>query len=99
MYVKQGSNVVFKCPYKPVKFWSDPSTKEIFAFGLDINTHMDIYKRLNITADFDLIIHNFTSTDVRTYRCTRQQGNQPPKTFNFKPILPRKYDSNYQLNR
>lgn len=97
MYVKQGSNVVLKCPYTPVIFWSDPATKEMFAIGLVTNKNMDMSPRLTITEDFYLIIHNFTSTDVRTYRCTSQQGKQQPKTFSFEPLLYRKYDF-YKLN-
>lgn len=91
MYVKQGSNVVFKCPYKPVIYWSDPATKEMLSIGLEINKYIDIYSRLSITVNFDLIILNFTSTDLRIYRCTSQQGKQHPQSFDLKPLLARNY--------
>ena len=76
-YVREGSNAVLVCPYKPVYMWSDSHTMVIYTDHNEINYNLTISNRLAISNGTNLIIRNVTTEDAGTYRCTTLSSNGP----------------------
>jgi hypothetical protein len=75
--VREGSNAVLICPYKPVYTWSDSLPKAIYTVHNKINYDLPVSNRLAIINGTNLIIRNVTTEDAGTYRCTTLSSNGP----------------------
>ena len=77
-YVREGSNAVLVCPYKPVYTWSDSLTKAIYTVHNEINYDLTVSNRLAISNGTTLIIRNVTAEDAGIYRCTTLSSSNVP---------------------
>jgi hypothetical protein len=75
--VREGSDAVLVCPYKPVYTWSDSLTKAIYTVHNEINYDLTVSNRLAISNGTNLIIRNVTAEDAGIYRCTTLSSSGP----------------------
>ena len=82
-YVREGSDAVLVCPYKPVYTWSDSHTMVIYTDHNEINYDLTISNRLAISNGTNLIIRNVTAEDAGIYRCTTLSSSNVPVTHDI----------------
>ncbi|VDI52989.1 Hypothetical predicted protein [Mytilus galloprovincialis] len=80
IYVTIGSDVNIKCPNAKVNTWQYFESKKLLCDLLwngqnSINPNLTASDRLNVTSDCQLLIQNFTTTDICTYFCYEKKND------------------------